>query len=70
MEQHAMKRIFFSVLVLGVSGGAAFAHPGDHLFTAMGSLAHLLTEPDHLAMMAGAALLAIVVWRMRKSTKA
>ena len=62
-----MKRILFSVLVLGVSGGAALAHPGDHAMSAIGSLVHLLTEPDHLAMMGAAALLAFAVWRWRKA---
>ncbi len=62
-----MKRIFFSVLAFGVSGGAALAHPGDHAFSAIGSLAHLLTEPDHLAMLGFAALLAFGVWRWRRA---
>lgn len=42
----------------------AFAHPGDH---AQANLLHMLTEPDHLAMLAlGAAVLALVVYKLRK----
>ncbi len=42
----------------------AFAHPGDH---ARVNLLHMLTEPDHLALIAlGAAVLALVVYRLRK----
>jgi hypothetical protein len=35
--------------VLAVAPTAALAHPGDHRASA---LWHLLTEPDHLAMIA------------------
>lgn len=41
---------------------AAVAHPGDHSHA---GLLHLLTEPDHLAMMAGAAAVLIVALRLR-----
>ena len=37
----------------------ALAHPGDHHEGLLVSLAHLLTEPDHLAM---AALAAGIGW--------
>jgi len=39
---------------------ATLAHPGDH--THFG-LFHLLTEPDHLAMLAIGAGAAFLVWR-------
>lgn len=42
----------------------AFAHPGDHSHAA---LLHMLTEPDHLALIAlGTAVLAFVVYLVRK----
>jgi hypothetical protein len=62
-----VKKISLSVLALGFSGGVAMAHPGDHVFSAAGTVVHLLTEPDHLAMAAAAALAAFLLWRWRKS---
>lgn len=55
-----MKRI----VALSLIPTAALAHEGDHshngFFT---NLRHLLTEPDHLAMMATAALIiGVLVW--------
>ena len=42
----------------------ALAHPGDHTRV---NLLHMLTEPDHLALIAlGAAVLALVVYKLRK----
>ena len=42
----------------------ALAHPGDHAHT---NPMHMLTEPDHLALIAlGAAVLAFVVYLVRK----
>jgi hydrogenase/urease accessory protein HupE len=55
------------------SGGAAFAHPGHDTAPTMGwleGLMHLLTQPDHLCMLAGAAVLAVVVLRSRRPSKA
>lgn len=37
---------------------AAFAHPGDH---AHAGLTHLLTQPDHLTMIAAGAVAALLV---------
>ena len=48
-----MKR---AIALLSLIPGAALAHPGDH---AHASLLHLVTEPDHLAMIA---LAAAAVW--------
>jgi hydrogenase/urease accessory protein HupE len=67
MERHNMKRTLTTLLVLTATAGSAFAHPGDHAFSLVGSLAHLLTEPDHLAMMGVVALAAFGVWRWRKT---
>lgn len=42
----------------------ALAHPGGHT---QANLLHMLTEPDHLALIAlGAAVLAVVVYHVRK----
>jgi hydrogenase/urease accessory protein HupE len=48
-----MKRLSLALIALS---SPAFAHPGDHSGT---GLFHLLTEPDHLAMVA--VLLVVVV---------
>ena len=59
-----MKR-FFTVLTLLPT--AAFAHAGDHGHGGFWTnLRHLITEPDHVAMLIGAALLVAVVIYMRK----
>jgi hydrogenase/urease accessory protein HupE len=53
-----MKKILIAAGMTSFSSGAAFAHPGEHAFTIAASVYHLLTEPDHLAMMAGAIIIA------------
>lgn len=53
-----MKMISIAAGLIITTSGAALAHPGEHLFSVAGSLYHLLTEPDHLAMMAGAVVIA------------
>jgi hydrogenase/urease accessory protein HupE len=55
-----MKRI----VALSLIPTAALAHEGDHSHGGFfGNLRHLLTEPDHLAMMATAVLLVgVLVW--------
>jgi hydrogenase/urease accessory protein HupE len=57
-----MTRLMITALALLAT--PAFAHPGDHT---QANLLHMLTEPDHLALIAlGAAVLALVVYRVRK----
>ncbi len=57
-----MKRI---LPVLTLVPSAALAHPGDHHAT---GLLHLLTEADHLAMIAAAvAVLGYLVYRWARS---
>lgn len=54
-----MKRL---VAALTLLPSAALAHPGDHRTA---GLWHLLTEPDHLAMIAAAAaVLGYAVWKL------
>ena len=56
-----MKRL---TAVLSAIATPALAHPGDHAAT---GLVHLLTEPDHLAILALAGLVvAFVVYRVRR----
>ncbi len=62
-----MKRTLSTILILAATAGSAFAHPGDHAFSLIGSLAHLLTEPDHLAMMIVAAAAAYGLWRWTRA---
>lgn len=56
-----MKRLTFALFAIATP---ALAHPGDHSTT---GLVHLLTEPDHLAILALAGLVvAFVVYRARR----
>jgi hydrogenase/urease accessory protein HupE len=47
-----MKKLLIATLLTGSAPSVAFAHPGEHGMTVLNSLWHLLTEPDHLAMIA------------------
>ena len=66
-------RILVPVLV--AAGASAFAHPGHDTAPAMGffeGLAHLMTQPDHVAMLGGALVAALVarrVWRGRRDAR-
>jgi len=54
-----MKRL---VALFALAPGAALAHPGDHRFA---NLLHLVSEPDHLAMISlGTALVAYTVYKL------
>ena len=53
-----MKR---AIVLLSLAPGAALAHPGDHSHA---RLMHLVTEPDHLAMIALAAAAAWGLWAL------
>ncbi len=46
-----MKRTLIAAGIIAASAGGAWAHPGEHGFSLAGSLYHLLTEPDHLALL-------------------
>jgi hydrogenase/urease accessory protein HupE len=50
-----MKHTFFALLTM-VLTSFAYAHPGEHHGGMLDAIAHLLSEPDHLAM----ALIAVV----------
>jgi hydrogenase/urease accessory protein HupE len=60
-------RLAFVMAALGAMASGAMAHPGDHSMGAAQLLVHLLTEPDHLAMMGVAALLGFALWRYSRS---
>lgn len=47
-----MKKILIATTTLVSTTGAALAHPGEHALTLFNSVAHILSEPDHLAMIA------------------
>jgi hypothetical protein len=57
-----MKKILISAGMIATTSGAALAHPGEHAFTIAASVYHLLTEPDHLAMLAGAIIIAAALF--------
>lgn len=61
-----MTRITLSLTTLMATTNAALAHPADHHLSPLQSLVHLLTEPDHLAMIALAAVAAGAVWLARR----
>jgi hydrogenase/urease accessory protein HupE len=65
-----LKRILTPTLALAAMSNAAMAHPGDHGFSLAASLFHLLTEPDHLAMIVGAVVLAAAAWRWKVGSRA
>lgn len=48
---------------------AAFAHPGEH-HGGIPSLAHILTEPDHLAMILGAGAIGYFIYRRVRGQRA
>ena len=51
------------ILLLLLAPSAALAHPGPH---PSASLLHLLTEPDHLGIVAlGVAALAVAAYKLR-----
>ena len=67
MERHMIKHTVFSVFAFAAFTGSALAHPGEHAFSIINSFTHLLTAPDHLAMMAVAAAAAFGVWRWSRA---
>ncbi len=59
-----MKKFLISASVLCATSGAASAHPGEHVLTVLQSVAHVLTEPDHLAMILGAvAIVGVLLYK-------
>lgn len=58
-----MKRLMLLTLATATP---ALAHPGDH---ATSGLVHFLTEPDHLALMALALAVAVVLVIKRRSRR-
>jgi hydrogenase/urease accessory protein HupE len=65
-----MKKISLSMLSLAAMSAAAHAHPGEHgLLSFVQGALHLVTEPDHLAMIAiGAMAVAAGVWWKLRAT--
>ena len=61
-----MKKTLISLGGLVAMAGVAEAHPGEHVLSIAGSLFHLLSEPDHLAMLAGAVAVAAGLFYMLK----
>lgn len=55
------------IAVIALLPNAAFAHPGDHWHTeSFDNIGHVLTEPDHLAMLSVAGALVSLVAYLRK----
>jgi hydrogenase/urease accessory protein HupE len=45
-----MNKFLIAAATLVASSSAALAHAGDHAYTLLNSIGHVLSEPDHLAM--------------------
>jgi hydrogenase/urease accessory protein HupE len=57
---------FVSVAGLLATAPAAWAHPGLLDGNALANLIHLLTEPDHLLILAGIGLTAGILWHIKR----
>lgn len=64
-----MNKFLIPAATLATTTTAAVAHPGDHALTVLNSLVHVLTEPDHLAMIAAAIVVvgALFYKRLRRA---
>jgi len=52
------------------ASGASLAHSGEHSVTSiMAALAHMLTEPFHLGMIAAAVIAGIAAFRLWKKSQ-
>lgn len=59
-----------SVAVAALSPTLALAHPGEHHGSFFHGLGHVLTEPDHLAMVCAlAAVIGVGAWLRRALSK-
>jgi hypothetical protein len=62
-----MKNIITATAAFLATAVSAGAHPGSHELTVSQSAFHLLTQPDHLALIAAAlALGGYIIYRARK----
>jgi hydrogenase/urease accessory protein HupE len=62
-----MKTVILAMAMWMASAGLALAHPAAHDFPVLQTLYHLLTEPDHLALLcAGVALAVFLFVRMKR----
>ena len=63
----------FSALLLLLVATPALAHPGAHHGTLLDAVAHLLREPDHVALLAAAVVAGVLgarMYRRRSHTRA
>jgi hypothetical protein len=58
-------QISLSIAALGLFSSGAFAH-GDHSGSVFQVLGHMLSEPDHLAMLSVAAIVVTVLFRVAR----
>ena len=57
---------FVTAASLLAAAPVSWAHPGLFDGTVIANLAHLLTEPEHLLIIAGAGLAAAILWHTKK----
>lgn len=62
-----MKTFFGSAIILAAMSAPVLAHPDNHSYSFVQSLVHLVTEPDHLSILALAA--AGAAWLVARSRK-
>ncbi len=63
MRNKPLKSIQAACLLAVTS--TAWAHPAVYEGSALSNLVHLLTEPDHLLILAGIGLAAGILWRIK-----
>jgi hydrogenase/urease accessory protein HupE len=62
-----MKTAILAVMTWMASAGLALAHPLGHDFPVLQSLFHVLTEPDHLALICAVVAVAVFLFvRMKR----
>jgi hypothetical protein len=73
MKYTPLMRLATAALPLSASAGAALAHPGHDTspqFGLIDGLLHMLTQPDHLLMLAGAIAVALAGVRVLRTRRA
>jgi hypothetical protein len=64
-ERQMTKQLLISTLTLLAMTGAAFAN-GDHGGSVLHVIGHMLSEPDHLAMLSVAGVAAFAIYRLSR----
>lgn len=68
-RRHASLRAIAAASVLVAASPAARAHQGDHTMSLGSGLAHLLSEPDHVALLLLALAACAIGWRALRASR-